>query len=1191
MKHPRRNFYSRIRSCAQPVLLPTLVLLALTLFAGPLGAQVQSGINGTVSDPTGAVIRDATVKITNVATGVSSDATTSSAGTYTVIGVTPGNYTVAIDATGFRSFQTSVIVEIAKMSTVNATMQPGAATQVVNVKGSSISLNTTSPVIGTTLEPELVKTAPIEINGMARQIDSFMYLAPGVQGSATFHNINGGVTYENEAQFNGVPVAFVQFQGNQTFINPPYEAVSEFRVNSSTFDAQYGIGQGAVTFNMASGTNDLHGDAFEILRNQLFDSAGFFPTRFSPTGKAEAPINQQNNYGFTLGGPVILPHLYNGKNRTFFHFSGDWFRQNQAQNSIGTVPTAAMKQGDFSNFLDSSGNMIPIYDPQTKQPFPGNIIPQSRFSALAASLLQYIPNPDRAGVNNGLESNKTPAIASIPIRQTLWAYTIDETLTNSQSIHWSQWRDTVNSPIFTSAPIVPIANPLQSEETNQNLGSGFLLNYVKTINPNLVLTAGADWIGYIVGQHNANPNVKFGAVAGGTTLPLITFDGQNAPTAWGVSGGAYLECCEGGLTVNNNRTLGIVGVNNWLWTHGSHTMNFGFQYRRTFQDTINCNFCSGTFDFSQRNTSTPDSTDPNFGSYGSSFASFLLGQVDSTERIFANELKMRNNAFALYAQDDYKVSNRLTLNLGIRWDVLVPFTEEHNDIIFVDRTEPNPGAGGLLGAATKFGNCTGCAGITRAAIHWKNWQPRVGFSYQLTPKTVLQSGFYITFLNGGAYEYGTAFAASFMSTLLDGSFLRASTGSSTPGYGSWDSQTLPFPQQVPFTPSIGNGGIIFDFPYKHRNNPPYLPNSPSVGTAPYDQAWSIGIQRELPWSMFLTASYVGNRAIHLPDTLELSNQPNPSVLQYGPLLGDNILDPAVVAAGFTQPYPGFAQQFGSSATLEQALTPYPQFGGFFPVYEMDGTAFYNALQLEGDKRFQGGLSILTDLTISRNTANTSIGSAPYSPNGMNAYNPRPEYVPSYLDQLYNFKLAGTYALPFGAGKAFLNSNKYLSELVGGWQFSAILNYAGGNPFGAQNSYNPLLVNSFDRPNIVSGVTLKTFNYGRSKAFFTGKTSTQPVQFTTNAFQNTGPWQLGTSKRAYAALRTPPLRIESFDAIKSFRLGERVQASLRLDYFNAFNRTQLQGPDNNSLDSTFGQIINLSSQISNRQGQATFRVEF
>jgi hypothetical protein len=531
---------------------------------------------------------------------------------------------------------------------------------------------------------------------------------------------------------------------------------------------------------MASGTNQLHGDAFEIVRNQLFDSAGFFPVRFSPTGVALPPIDQQNDYGFTVGGPVTIPHLYHGMNRTFFHVSVDWFRLNQAQFIIGTVPTAAMKGGDFSQFVDSNGNLIPIYDPTTGQPFANNKIDPGRFSALAKTLLPSIPDPDRTGTNAGLQNNKSPSVAAIPIRQLLWDYTLDENISSSQSIHFSHWRDSYNAPSLTSAPIVPTSNPLQSEETNNILGTGFVVNYVKTISKNLVVTARADWIGNTIVQDNANLNVSFAGVQNGSTLPLITFDGQSAPSAWGVNGGAYLECCSGGLTVNNNRMLGIVGVNNWLWTKGRHTMNFGAQVRRTYQDTLDCNFCSGTFDFSQRTTSTPDSNDTNFGAYGSSFASFLLGLVDSSERIFITQDKLRNRAFAFYAQDDFKLTSRLTINAGIRYDILVPFTEEHNNIIFVDRTAPNPGAGGLLGAATKFGNCNGCANVNRAAVHWKYFQPRLGFSYQLTPKTVVQGGFYLSVLNGGAYEYGTSFAASFMSPLLNGSFLRAQPAAALP---------------------------------------------------------------------------------------------------------------------------------------------------------------------------------------------------------------------------------------------------------------------------------------------------------------------------------------------------------------------------------------------------------------------------
>ena len=207
------------------------------------------------------------------------------------------------------------------------------------------------------------------------------------------------------------------------------------------------------------------------------------------------------------------------------------------------------------------------------------------------------------------------------------------------------------------------------------------------------------------------------------------------------------------------------------------------------------------------------------------------------------------------------------------------------------------------------------------------------------------------------------------------------------------------------------------------------------------------------------------------------------------------------------------------------------FAGYFPVNEMDGTAFYNAFQLQAEKRFKGDLSYIAGLTLSRLTANTAIGSGPYSPNGMNAYNPRPEYGPSYLDHAYDVKILATYELPFGPGKKYLNSGGWTSYLVGGWQFSGILNYSGGFAFGAQNSFNPLLVNSFDRPDIVSGVPLKTYSYNRSKDFFTGKTSVQPVQFTTNAFANTGPWALGSvgaclSCPAHAALALRELRCRS-----------------------------------------------------------------
>lgn len=1156
-----------------------LLSLALLLQGIALKAQVQNAISGTVMDSTGAVIAGANVTVRNITTGVVSRNATSSVGTYLIIGLKPGSYSVAVEATGFeRSVENNVTVEIARTSTVDFRLVPGATSTVVNVEASAISLNTSSPELGTTLEPELVQSAPIEINSLARQLDSFMYLAPGVQGNASSHSINGGESVENEVQFNGVPVAFVQYQGVQTYINPPYEMVNEFRVNSSTFEAQYGVGQGAVTYNMASGTNRLHGDGFYILRNQLFDSDGFFPTYFSKDGSPAPPIDQQADYGFTVSGPVIVPKFYNGKNRTFFLFSSDWFRQNQAQKTIGTVPTAAMKTGDFSNFVDSNGNKIPIYDPLTGQPFPGNIIPSSRISPISQTILPFIPAPNRAGQVFGLQNNLSPAVPSVAISQDLWGYTIDHQLSASQSIHFSQWRDSISSPYFTNAPIVPASNELQSEINNNQLGSGFLLNYVKTVTKNLVVTVGGDWIGDINKLVNAHVGVTFPGALSSTTFPEIGFDGQNAITGFGAAGSSD----NGGMFQENNRTLGIVLVNNWLLTKGRHTVNVGGQFRRDYQDEFNCGSCGAQFEFTQRTTSTPNQNDPNFGVYGSSFASFLLGEADLAARFSANTTKLRNAAFALYAQDDIKVNRRLTANIGIRWDTMVPFSAVNNNVVYLNYQNPtqlDPGAGNIPGGASEFGHCSECSGVTRAAIHWKNVQPRLGLSYQLNSKTVIQSGFFMSYLNGGAYEFGSVQTANYFSGLLSGEFVRYSNGGSIPAYGSWDASPMPVPPATPFSPSVGNGGIIMAF------------NPKTTGTVPYVSEWNVGIQEQLPWGMFLTVSYVGNRGIHLPSSLHQPEQPSPSVLQYGSLLGELATSQDAINAGIKIPYPGWVQQLGGNGTVLDALIPFPQYTDIYNTYETAGTTFYNGLQTQGEKRFSNGLSFLSDLTLSRDIANESVGITLNQPNPINSYNMKPEFTPSSSDQKYVTNFVATYELPFGSGRRFLNSGGMWNQVLGGWKFSGVLTYAGGFPFGPWNPYNPLYANFGDRPNVVPGAKVSTYNYDLSKKYFTGKAAAPPVQFTTGAFANTGPWQLGNAVRSYASLRTPPERLENFDVIKTFPIKEGVKLSLRLDYFNAFNRTQLQGPDSNSLDSTFGQITNESSQISNRQGQGTLRVEF
>ena len=719
-------------------LVPLTAAIVLLGSAPRMEAQASSGITGTVTDSTGAIVPNANVTILNVATQITVTAVTSSAGTYAATGLMPGRYTVTVSAPNFSTtVKNDVTVEVTTQATVDFTLNAGSTSETVEVSAPLIALNTTQPELGTTIEPAVVAALPVAIGGgRTRQIDQLQFLAPGTQGSTFSHQVNGGVNFEEEILYNGIPVPQSETAGYTTNFNPPFELINEFRVERATFSARYGLAQGAVTYQTASGTNKLHGDAFYNNRNEFFDARGFYNT--------VTPIDRENNNGFTVGGPVVLPHLYNGKDRTFFTFALDFGKSNSTNTSLGTVPTAQEKTGDFSDFVDANGNLVPIYDPTTGQQFPGNIIPAARISPLSASIIPNIPNPDRPGLVN----NKNAVANAYPYVQHIWGFSIDHNLTSKQSLHFAEWRNTFTDTGFDNAPIVPATNLLQSTRYFPNLGSVWLLNYVNALTPNLVLTAGTDWVGEINNQFNLKTGVDFAGVVPNfreSVFPGITFDGNNAPTSYGTGGGNSFSV---------NRKLGLAAVLSLQWVHGRNTFTFGGEARRSYQDDNECQTCGGQFNFSQRNTANPAA----LGTTGSSFASFLLGQVDSAQRIFANELSLRNLLIAPYIQDDIKINPKLTINLGLRWDIMLPFTEKNNQIVFLDPNGINPAAGGLPGIATRFSNAAG--GVNRADIDYKNFGPRLGVAYAINEKTVIQAGFNISYLNGGSYEYGTSKVAT-----------------------------------------------------------------------------------------------------------------------------------------------------------------------------------------------------------------------------------------------------------------------------------------------------------------------------------------------------------------------------------------------------------------------------------------------
>jgi hypothetical protein len=1233
------RFSARLGNSLRALSASLALLLVLLCTSQPSYAQALSGIKGTVLDDSGATVPDAKVTATNVATGVKSYATTSSAGTYTITDLNPGTYTVSIEKSGFRSsvLNNIVVDPGGRQSSADTTLRTGTTTETVEIIAQSISLETSQPDIGATIEHKVVEELPMLIGGrnggvaagaVGRQIDDYLFLAPGVQGGEFSHRISGGVDFQNEVTFNGIAAVQAETKGFQTYINPPFEMVSEFNVLSSVFSAQYGLAQGVAAYQFASGTKIFHGDAFEILRNNYFDAAGANPPGTSTTGKGPVPVDKEHNFGFSLGGPVYIPKLYPRKDKTFFHLSMEWYRNNQTQSGQMNLPTVAQKSGDFSNYgtTDTNGvfHQLPIYVPQgfvapagctapaPGQQWAGNKIPTSCFSTLSQSILKFLPDPQL----NTLSSNTQSLVGVLQNRQFSWGFSIDHNLTERQKLHGSFWRDHEPTPsCCNNNAYFPASNPLTGLNPQERLGTGVFLTYSNVISSNLVMTAGFGWMGEINNQFNQNRNAPFAGVAGSATFPSINFGnkpldgGFNSPVAPLFQPTGIGQ----NLVVSINRKLGLSFDNNWLWTKGRHTINFGFEIHRAYQDDHECQSCGGQIDFSSITTSNGDLDTThlvNFTNSGSGFASFLLGEVNKASRNFAPESKLRNFYLAPYVQDNIKVTPKLTVDIGLRWDILWPFTEEHNNVVFFDPNRANSGAINpangqpLLGAATQLGTCPLCAGFNRADLQLKHFSPRIGFAYKLNDKTVVLGGFSILTLEDGAYEFGTTKIANNYGQLLVGQFTANSTGTAVPAF-AWDNNPIPNPPPTPLSPAVANGsGNLHVF-------------NRTTGIAPYSQSWNFGVQRELPYNMFLSVAYVGNRAIHLPSLLNNPDQLDPKFLALGNTLGAHWTDPAAQAAlqasgfgsfnyttttcpanspgaqntgTFFTPYINFMCDYGPAQNLQQALRAFPQFGSLQNNFDMTGTALYNGLQVQGQKRFSNGLSFLVAYTLSRTMSNTDTGFPTFNNNSLNRFNQKPEWTVAGNDQTHLLNITGVYELPIGPGKKLLNHGGTLARnLIGGWQLSGNFSYASGQPFGIGASGDPLL-NGFNRANLTGQpINLNWNNYYKGL----------PV-FNPAAFSDPGSFVPGASPRNISALRNPWNSNENLGLAKKFFFGERVSAEMRMEFFNILNRMEIcggSGSPNNQLDAgvnhagTFGLLPSLCQANSPRQGQLYFNVRF
>lgn len=1130
-----------------------LIVVTLAL-AFPILGRCQGnlgGLTGRVTDPSGAAVPDVTVTVTNLDTGTELSFVSTTDGTYLASSLSPGRYRVTAGKSGFKTItQEPVVVSTATVSTLDFALVVGAVTESITVAASAAQLQTTSAEIGTVMPDKGMLDLPISLGGAAtigasgrRQIQNFIYLTPGVTGNQWTTTINGSPGLAAYVLMDGGDMQNIGAPGFIAESAPPYEAVSEFKVQNTLYPAQYGLGYGIMNFTMKSGTNAFHGDLFEFLRNDALDACGFWCS--------EIPI-RQNEFGGTIGGPVIFPH-YNGKDKTHFFFAWSGFRLRGGLPKPGlvTLPSMQERAGDFTDYP------FPIFDPATTQPDGQggfvrqqiqcngvlNVICPDRISAVAQRVISLIPPPD---IPNTPFFNYLDR-ASSPSSDDDWSVKVDHQITPRQLLTGSYWSVNANTVING-----PVAGALNNVYSTPNVAKGLRINHSWTISPTLLNHAvfaltqenPAGWAVALLDPRLGNQTLQIpGIPMDSHGYTEFHFDTPPYPYLGNSSTNGYDPQIFKNWAVNDDLS----------WVKGRHQAQFGFEYRRRTMDCRDQTTVAGQLYFSNMSSSQPD--DANFANWGNSFASLMLGQVLSGDRAIATPEQHFHDTFnVFYGQDSIKMTSKLTLNLGLRYELPIYAIEDHGIMALFNPTLPNPGAGGLPGALQFYGNGPGRSGrFNLFGTYHRSIMPRISLAYEADKKTVVRLGYGIFRLYPD-----------------DGDLNNPDVLVEAPGFGGYPSYASTnagitpafnldqgFPPSnvtVPdFDPSLNNGGTVTWF-NSGSNKPAFM------------QGWTVDIQRELPSNMMLDAAYVGSHTTGYWAGLENIDQVDPKYLSLGNLLYEDVNSPDAVAAGIKVPYPGF------QGSVAQALRPYPQYTTINDFYQPTGYSDYNALQVRLEKRYSNGLALMLGYTLSKNIgvvasniAGSWFGGAALT--GINTYDRRIEKSLASTDQTHVLVLAWSYDLPFGRGKRLLGSvNPVVNQLVGGWQVNAIQSYDSGTPIGVSGGGDIPLFGGGNRPNWVSSNVRSSVPMG----------SFDPavdLYLNINAFSQPAPFTFGNAPPLLPNVRTPAYYDEDMSVFKKiFLRSESRYLEIRGEFFNAFNRVVFAGPSANiNNPSTFGVI--------------------
>ena len=1122
-----------------------ITVAALLVVLSLPGQTTLGTITGRVTDASGSTISQAQVTVRNTATSVPYKTVSSATGNYVLPQLPVGSYEITVEAPGFKRYTRSgLTLNVAQTATVDAALELGQIEQTVNVSGDVSVLQTSTSDLGTTIDRTKLLQLPLYVSGKQRDLEQFTLLAPGVTGDTSNTQISGSPSRGKEVLLDGIASTGIESGGiipGET--RPSVETIGEFRLLRANFNAEYGrTGGGIELFATRSGTNSLHGAAFDILRNDALDARGFFVPTVS--------INKQNEYGVSVGGPALIPKLYNGRNKTFFFvvYGGYRFRQG-APNTVGSLPPLDYRNGDFSR----AGAII--YDPATtvfnatgvtRQPFPGNIIPANRFSSVSKNILAVLPTP----TNSGLFSN-TLSTGRGFVDEDQYDIKIDHSFSDTNRLSGFYYRDhqTQFDPTGAGADRVSIAGPATEAALTANHNHWVRLAHDLVLSPTVINHVQLGFTRFWRTIDSASVNQDWPTKLG---LTGVNTGPNNYFPCIDLTSGGYTRLghpnCNGRALQTNNafqagESLSLV--------RGAHNLKFGFDFRFMETNGIDNFQSAGVFSFNALETGLPGT--PRTGNV---IASFLLGAVDSgTYKISAYYPRNRYKYFAAYAQDDWKLSRKLTVNYGLRWDLYFPRTEKLDNLSTFDPTVANPAAGGRLGALTFLGSGTGRNGRSSFAdTYFKAFGPRLGLAYQVTSKTVLRAGYGIYYAAGNAnaglrdslsQTYGFSATPTFAST----------NQGASPGF-YWDSG---FPQNFPRPPFINPS---------FANNQNIRTIYRSDGPPPYFQNWSFTVQREILERVSLEVAYLGTKGTRLGNGLVHLNELNPSLLSLGSLLTQPYNSAAAQAAGITQPYPGF------TGSVAQALRPYPQYLDIWDRANPSGSSTYHSFQTQFTVRATRGFDLQFAYTHAKTLTDADV-LAGGGPTGQTSYNRRLEKAIADTDVPNIVAFGYSYELPYkGRGIA--------GRVLGGWVLTGIHQYSTGVPIVLTVNNTLPLFNQALRPDVIAGVPRQL---GGSGSF---DPATQ-LWINPAAFSVPGPLRFGTSARSYEDLRLPNNYNENVGLLKRVRLLERASLTFRGEFFNVFNRVIFGGPQANATNGSFGKI---TSQANNpRQGQVSLRLEF